>query len=169
MAGHARWIKGKTGAKLAGMCLLALVCAGLWKAAARTDISLGVDLVFMAVLGGIVSAHAPTKLWHKAAYGLSFVVFGVVGMWCVVKQSNETAKADSDLKGAIADLHDVQSKVPILNKQLEGLSSQNTEANKHLADKQTTIEHKQATIEQMGYSLDAGCPKILWLRAARVA
>jgi hypothetical protein len=34
----------------------------------RADIWLGVITIFMTVLGGIVSAHAPTKSWQKIGY-----------------------------------------------------------------------------------------------------
>jgi hypothetical protein len=58
----------------------------------------------MAVLGGVVSAHAPTKPWQKWAYGLMFVVLGAVGLFFVVKQSDETAGATAKLEGSIQKL-----------------------------------------------------------------
>jgi len=57
----------------------------------RTDVEIGVIVAAMAVLGGIVSAHAPQKLWQKSSYAAAFLVLGVFSVLLVVKQSNEAA------------------------------------------------------------------------------
>jgi len=91
-------------------------CALAWKWPAqypRADIFLGADLVLMALLGVIVSSHAPAKLVHKAAYGCACVLLAVIGMKLVIQQSNDAAEADRQLRGTLADtqrsLADLQS------------------------------------------------------------
>lgn len=70
----------------------------------RTDIVLGAIMLVMAVLGGIVSAHAPEKGWHKILYGCGFIVLGIAGMCFVVRQSNESAVANSNLNHSLDNL-----------------------------------------------------------------
>lgn len=70
----------------------------------RSDIALGLVTFLMAVLGGVVSAHAPVKPWHKALYIFAFVALGAIGLFFVVKQSNETAIANEGLAKTLVDL-----------------------------------------------------------------
>jgi hypothetical protein len=70
----------------------------------RADIWLGIITIVMAVLGGIVSAHAPTKLWHKIVYVSAFVLAGAASIWLVIKISNENAATGRDLTHALTDL-----------------------------------------------------------------
>jgi hypothetical protein len=70
----------------------------------RADILLGTVTVFMAVLGGIVSAHTPTKRWLKIAYLAAFVLAGVLSIVLVIKISNENAAASQGLKNALNQL-----------------------------------------------------------------
>ena len=70
----------------------------------RADIWLGVITVFMAVLGGIVSAHAPTKLWHRIVYASTFVLAGAMSIWLVIRISNENAAASRELSVALKNL-----------------------------------------------------------------
>lgn len=58
----------------------------------------------MAVLGGIVSAHAPTERLGKCIYGSAFIVLGAVGMRLVIQQSNETERADQDYKDTLKSI-----------------------------------------------------------------
>ena len=55
----------------------------------------------MAMLGGIVSAHAPTTFTAKMGYGSTFVVLAVIGMKLVIQQSNEAAEADRAFRGTL--------------------------------------------------------------------
>lgn len=70
----------------------------------HTDIALGLVTFAMAALGGVVSAHAPTKPRQKWLYALMFMLLGAVGLYFVIQQSHETAKASSDLSTSIHDL-----------------------------------------------------------------
>src|SRR5712692_5164946 len=70
----------------------------------RADIWLGVVTVFMAVLGGIVSAHAPNKPWHKVAYVILFVMVGAASVWLIIRISNENVAANAGLSSALSDL-----------------------------------------------------------------
>jgi hypothetical protein len=70
----------------------------------RADIWLGVVTIFMAVLGGIVSAHAPAKLWQKVAYVSAFMIAGVWSIWLVIRISNENAAAAQGLANALNQL-----------------------------------------------------------------
>ena len=66
-----------------------------------TDILLGAFTLSMAVLGGIVSVHAPARRWQKVAYGGAFVHLGCIAMGLVIKQSKETAVATSGLADSV--------------------------------------------------------------------
>jgi len=89
----------------------------------RADIWLGMVTVFMAVLGGIVSAHAPTKTWHKIAYVSAFVLAGAASIWLVIRISNENAAANIELATAIKNLNNSTTSIAsmtALNTQLQG-------------------------------------------------
>jgi len=77
----------------------------------RADIWLGVATVFMAVLGGIVSAHAPTKLRHKISYVAAFVLAGALSVVLIVKISNENTAASRDLADALSQLRNSMSEI----------------------------------------------------------
>jgi putative Mn2+ efflux pump MntP len=72
----------------------------------RSDIALGLVTFLMSVLGGIVSAIALEKMWQKWTYALMFIVLGVVGLYFVVKQSNETAVATGKMEASFGTLGD---------------------------------------------------------------
>ncbi len=86
----------------------------------RSDIALGLVTIVMAVLGGIISIYALAKRWQKWMYGMTFVVLGVVGMYFVVRQSNEAARATDTLNGNINGL---QSKTDLLQKKLDAFQT----------------------------------------------
>lgn len=108
----------------------------------RADMWLGVVTVLMAVLGGIVSAHAPTKLRHKITYVSAFVLTGAVSIWLVIRISNENAAANRDLAHALADVStsttniasmtalntDLQQRLLKQNETIADLSKQNIAA-----------------------------------------
>jgi len=88
----------------------------------RADIWLGVVTVFMAVLGGIVSAHAPTRLWHKILYVGAFVLAGAASVCLVIRISNENAAANTGLKNALDKLGETTTNIATmtaLNTQLQ--------------------------------------------------
>jgi hypothetical protein len=58
----------------------------------------------MALLGGIVSAHAPVKFVEKIAYGSAFLILAVVGMRLLIQQSDDTAKAAAEYKRTLATI-----------------------------------------------------------------
>jgi hypothetical protein len=70
----------------------------------RSDIALGSVTLVMAILGGIVSAYALKKPWQKWTCGIAFVVFGGIGMYFVVRQSNEAVAATDTLNGNVKGL-----------------------------------------------------------------
>jgi hypothetical protein len=70
----------------------------------RVDVVLGVITLILAVLGGIVSVHAPQKTNHKWAYGIAFFLLAVVGMVFVQKQSNEAAVANALVERSFREL-----------------------------------------------------------------
>jgi hypothetical protein len=109
----------------------------------RSDIALGVVTFLMAILGGIVSAHAPTKTWQKWVYGLTFVALGAVGLFFVIKQSNETAVASTKLEGSLRSLGDSLKETARLqgvNTQLQG---------KLLTQSDTIASMSKETISQL--------------------
>jgi hypothetical protein len=88
----------------------------------RADSALGIITVFMAVLGGLVSAHAPTKLRHKISYAILFLVAGAASVVLVVKISNENVSASKGLTDALDRLKDSTneiSRMTALNTQLQ--------------------------------------------------
>jgi hypothetical protein len=70
----------------------------------RIDVWIGIITFAMAVLGGIVSAHAPSEPKHKWVYGIAFAVLGVLAILLTIKQSNETAESNAALQRNIKSL-----------------------------------------------------------------
>jgi hypothetical protein len=70
----------------------------------RPDVILGIITVTMAVVGGIVSAHAPTNLVYKIGYIAAFLVLGGGALVFVITQSRDSAKSEIDLKHKIDEL-----------------------------------------------------------------
>jgi hypothetical protein len=86
------------------------------------DIWLGIVTVFMAVLGSIVSVHAPSKPSYKVAYVIAFVLAGAASVFFVIKISNENAAAAEHLKGALKKLEESTAEIAnktALNAQLQ--------------------------------------------------
>jgi hypothetical protein len=89
----------------------------------RSDIMLGVVTVAMAILGGVVSVHAPSKRRLKVIYASAFMVLGGISVVYIIKQSNENAAAGTNLTGALAKLGSSTaeiSRMTALNTQLQG-------------------------------------------------
>jgi hypothetical protein len=87
--------------------VLVISCVSLWGWPARyprPDIILGIDLVVMAALGGIVSAHATVKPIEKLLYGSAFVVLGALGVRLVVQQSSDVARAERQLRDTLTSI-----------------------------------------------------------------
>lgn len=116
------------------------------------DIALGVTTFLLAALGGIVSAHAPRKTSHKLAYGLAFVALGAIGLFFVVQQSRETAKASADLSKAISDLSTSSSE----NTRIEKL---NTELQKRLLKSNDDITN----LARVGIDVSTGGTSICYV------
>lgn len=64
--------------------------------AVNLDVLLGVVTALMAVLGGIVSAHAPNKMWQKLIYGGSFVGLGIASIVLIIGQTRAAEAAQRD-------------------------------------------------------------------------
>jgi hypothetical protein len=111
----------------------------------RADIWLGVVTVLMAVLGGIVSAHAPAKLWHKVAYVAAFVLAGAASVWLIIKISNENAAASTGLSIALKNLE--TSTTNIAN-----MTVRNTELQNRLLSQSATI----SKLSEQGISIATG-------------
>jgi hypothetical protein len=77
----------------------------------RPDIWLGIITVFMAVLGGIVSAHAPAKTWHRVSYVVLFVIAGAASVWLVIRISNENAASSAGLTAALSNLSESTNEI----------------------------------------------------------
>jgi hypothetical protein len=88
----------------------------------RADLALGVLTVLMAVLGGVVSIHAPGRWAWKIVYVVAFVALAALAIVFVIKQSNDAAKATADIKDNLQHLSDSASeisRVTSLNTQLQ--------------------------------------------------
>jgi hypothetical protein len=70
-------------------------------ASVQTDMILGCVMVGMAVLGGIVSVHPPTKIRYKIAYVLVFMALGCFACVVVIQQSKRSARSDTELRAQI--------------------------------------------------------------------
>ena len=107
------------------LCALFCACVIVWKLPSRypqADICLGVDLVAMAMLGGIVSAHAPAKLLAKILYIIAFIVLAIIGFRLVNQQSSDTARASKEFQSTLSSIAASSSetvRVQALNTQLQ--------------------------------------------------
>jgi hypothetical protein len=102
---RARGVAALRGA--ACLLLLGFLCAALLKWPVRyshSDIFLGIDLIVMAMLGGIATAHAPETNVGKFLFVSSFLVLGVVGVKLVIQQSNDTANAEQKLTDTLTGI-----------------------------------------------------------------
>src|SRR5579859_6953533 len=95
---------------------------------------LGIVAVLMTVLGGVVSAHAPTKKKQKWFYGAAFGVLGVASVVLIIVQSRtaERAKAQS---------HMAQE---ALNSRLEAVKRQTEEIMLTLANPRLSSERSES-------------------------
>jgi hypothetical protein len=70
----------------------------------RSDIAIGLVTILMTILGGVVSAHAPQKLWQKWLYAITFIAFGVIAMFFVWRLSDESVASSRDaLRNLLGD------------------------------------------------------------------
>jgi ABC-type multidrug transport system fused ATPase/permease subunit len=70
-------------------------------ASVQTDTILGCVMVGMAVLGGIVSVYAPTKIRYKIAWVLVFMALGCLACVLVIQQSKQSARSETELQAQI--------------------------------------------------------------------
>jgi hypothetical protein len=69
-----------------------------------TDIILGCITVLMAVLGGVVSVHAPQAKGTRWSYAIVFIVLGVLAVVFTIKVSREAGEAAGTVKTALNGL-----------------------------------------------------------------
>src|SRR5579872_3680573 len=103
-----------------------------------TDIALGVITIVMAVLGGIVSAHAPTKAHHKWAYAIGFVVLAGIGIAFVFRLSSETASTNAHLSDTLGQLRVSTSKISTQAEEISRAEAKNFELQKALLSQSAT-------------------------------
>ena len=88
----------------------------------RADIALGVLTVLMALVGGVVTLHAPTKWPAKITYSGIFSLLGTLSIVYVIKQANENATSTQNLTNALVNLGQSTTKIgemTALNTQLQ--------------------------------------------------
>ena len=93
----------------------------------------------MAVLGGIVSAHAPTKLWIKIVYIAAFILLGAVGGYFIVKQSRETAEAQREAQLAQTKLSNSIENLGKTAEESRRVARLNTELQERVLSEDATI------------------------------
>ncbi len=96
----------------------------------RPDIMLGIATVLMALVGGAVSLHAPTKWPWRITYAALFAVLGAISVVYVIKQSNEGALANHNLSEAMGKLERSTTRIAdmtALNAQLQDKLMRQTE------------------------------------------
>jgi len=81
----------------------------------------------MAVLGGVVSAHAPVRAGHKILYAVAFLVLGVGAIVFAVKLSREQAEAATTMTATVA-------KLTLAATQTERLQEMNAAQNQQIID-----------------------------------
>lgn len=93
----------------------------------KPEVVLGVITVVMAVVGGIVSVHAPSQLAYKVAYIVTFIVLGCCALVFVIRQSRESAKSETELNNKIEQLSHSSARIA-------GLQEQNNELQTKILD-----------------------------------
>lgn len=68
------------------------------------QLALGVITVLMAILGGVVSVHGPTRRGWKIFYLFAFIVLGGLAVAFVIKQSSRSAGAEAHLRNSLQNL-----------------------------------------------------------------
>jgi hypothetical protein len=96
------------------------------------DIWIGALTIFMAVLGGIVSVHTPSRLRSRVAYGIAFMTLGVFSFVLIIQQSKENAKNYQSQQDALARLADAA-------KESQRLQQHNAELQTRLVESSTAI------------------------------
>lgn len=125
----------------------------------RPDIILGFVTVIMAVLGGVVSVHAPTKPSLKIAYGLAFVVLGCAALVFVIKQSRDAARAEGELNGKIGQLSGASAetlRLQGLNNDLQGRILDLASSNAALARQSIATVTGGSSFCYMDFTYDLG-------------
>ena len=70
----------------------------------NTAAILGCITIAMALLGGVVSTHAPGKLAHKITYLMAFPALGIAAGLFTVKSSMEAGRSSAALTDALKEL-----------------------------------------------------------------
>lgn len=65
---------------------------------------MGAITVAMAVAGAIISVSPPSRLVYKIAYIATFVLLGCAAVVFVIRQSRDSAKADTELNNKVSEL-----------------------------------------------------------------
>src|SRR5437879_2621335 len=103
------------------------------------ELLVAIATVVMAVLGGIVSAHAPTKPRQKWIYGIAFIVLGCAILMLVIFQSQLTEKTKQEARAAQETFN---LKVEALKKQAEQITQTLVEMRPPVAGR----EHKKGEL-----------------------
>ncbi len=82
---------------------------------------------FLAILGGVVSAHGPQKRWQKLLYGAAFVIAGSIAGVLLIYQSQKNTRAAETLSENI-------QKVQEANKEIARVQDLNTKLQSRLID-----------------------------------
>lgn len=106
---------------------------------------LGCITVLMAVFGGVVSAHAPSKTAHKVASIIGFVILGIGAVVYTVKLSREQAEAASTMTTLVA-------KVAAATLRTENLEATNAAQNQQIID----LSKRTAELAQKGIDTATG-------------
>ena len=76
----------------------------------------------MTVLGGVVSAHSPSKAKHKLPYVIAFIALGGAAVVIVVQLSTRTTRSETELRDSIKTLAakaDEAARLQTLNSKLQ--------------------------------------------------
>lgn len=134
------------------------------------DILLGLITVVMAVLGGIVSAHAPTNIRHKTAYIVAFICLGCFAWVVVIQQSRQTTKSETELRSEITRLTSASSEITrlqSLNNKLEEQLLDLGRMNTSLVKENTSVVTGGDSICYMDFMYQVGQPIPVFVHVGR--
>lgn len=111
----------------------------------------------MVLLGAVMAARPPTRRLWKGLYVSGFVVLGALGMYLVVKQSNETAesqrvalKTQSKFDATLAGLGRSNLEIARSNSEIARIQKLNTELQGRLLDASHDISNlSQSTLDNI--------------------
>jgi len=110
-----------------------------------TDIILGCVTIIMAVLGGIVSAHAPQTKTPKVLYASAFIVLGIAALIFTIRLSRESERSATSTTLVLKELRTATDRI-------QSLETLNGEQSRQIVD----LSNKAVKLAQNSISTATG-------------